>query len=166
MSKMNILTFSVLALLGASTAFEGKQCITKASAFIQLTKTPKVTIYNNVDGCDAKDDTMYRIISKDQPIGDSACFTFGKDMPGTDCKQFTNGGTQGPGGCSGDLSPQSVFARADDGGSCAVYSNENCQQDITHLSDKCADASFLPAKKIGSFKCNVCIALLRQTFGG
>jgi len=103
---------------------------------------------------------MYRIISKSQPIGDSACFTFNKDMPGTDCGQYTDGGAHGPEGCSGGLDPQSVFAKADDGGSCAVYSDENCQKDIVHLSDKCVDAAFLPSKKIKSFKCNVYITLL------
>jgi len=78
-------------------------------------------------------------------------------MPGTECAQYTNGGKDRPTSCTSDsLKPQSLYAKSgDDGGSCSFYSDENCKQDVVNVGDKCLDASFLPPKKIGSFKCRV-----------
>lgn len=78
-------------------------------------------------------------------------------MPGTECAQYTNGGKDPPTSCTSDiLKPQSLYAKSeDDGGSCSFYSDENCNQDVVNVGGKCLDASFLPPKKIGSFKCRV-----------
>jgi hypothetical protein len=114
-------------------------------------------MYNGVTDCNAQDNTEYQVISKDQPYGASQCYTIGAPMPdGTRCFQFTQGGMVGPNDCSDSFAPVSVFAHEeDDGGSCALFSDAACKQDIIHAANNCVDASFLTSGKIGSFMCNV-----------
>ena len=114
---------------------------------------PKVIFYNNVNGCNAKDDTKYRILTS---RGDGTCYTFDKDMHGVTCQQYTRGGIEGPVGCSGPLPRQSIHDLPDEGGSCAFYSDDNCKAD--RVSSGCIDASAIPSKKIGSFQCFVSIS--------
>ncbi|CAG7560587.1 unnamed protein product [Fusarium equiseti] len=72
--------------------------------------------------CNPKDDTQYRSISGDT---DGACYIFGKDMPGTACEKFTNGGVN-KGACDGEaFVPQAVLVQP--GTACEVFADDNCE---------------------------------------
>jgi hypothetical protein len=72
--------------------------------------------------CNPKDDTQYRSISGDT---DGACYTFGKDMPGTACEKFTNGGVN-KGACDGEaFVPEAVLVQP--GTACEVFADDNCE---------------------------------------
>ncbi|KAJ3544246.1 hypothetical protein NM208_g3155 [Fusarium decemcellulare] len=142
---MRFTNFGMLALLSAiAIAYEAFPY----EAVHELTPL-KVTIYNDVDSCDAGDNTMYRIIEGAAAGGNGpdvgTCYTFDDDMPGTICAQFTRGGWEGPNGpgCTGPGRSQNdgcITAseegwdrfrsfRCDWDGSVDVLGNVGCQLD-------------------------------------
>ncbi|KAK4213541.1 hypothetical protein QBC37DRAFT_463747 [Rhypophila decipiens] len=115
-------------------------------------KSRKVTIYNNVAGCDAKDDTTYRIITG---ASSGTCYTFDRNMPGTDCAEYTRGGWGGPGGCtSGSLLPKSALQKNGNGPACTFYSKEECGGSSTTTVDVCVDGTAIGLDTFASFRCS------------
>ncbi|KAJ3544247.1 hypothetical protein NM208_g3154 [Fusarium decemcellulare] len=128
MQSLFLFIFSILAL--TSNAFE-------------------LTIYNNVGGCDAKDDTMYRILGG---ASNGTCYTFDDPMPLTYCSEFKRGGWEGPGGCQGgSLLPQSIIQQNPI--PCTFYSEKNCQGTSQQTIDTCVDGSSLGISNWKSFSC-------------
>ncbi|CZS77861.1 unnamed protein product [Fusarium graminearum] len=71
--------------------------------------------------CLAKGNTQYRIISGSV---DGGCNVLGKDMPGTSCDKFTNGGAD-KGACDGEkFQPSSILVQPDT--ACIVYADDHC----------------------------------------
>lgn len=71
--------------------------------------------------CLAKGNTQYRIISGGV---DGGCNVLGKDMPGTSCDKFTNGGAD-KGACDGEkFQPSSILVQPDT--ACIVYADDHC----------------------------------------
>ncbi|KAH7137054.1 hypothetical protein B0J13DRAFT_677795 [Dactylonectria estremocensis] len=112
-------------------------------------KAFEITIYNNVLGCEANDDSMYRIIGGPST---GTCYTFDDDMPDTYCDQYTRGGWEGPSGCVGaSLLPMSVVQRNPI--PCTFYSEKNCEGALQRSTDICVDGSALGISNWKSFSC-------------
>jgi hypothetical protein len=82
--------------------------------------------------------------------------TFDQDMPGTGCREYTNGGANNGGCVTGSLLPKSVFARA---GRCVFFSQPGCQggySDSNGPISDCTDASRTEWANIRSFWCAGC----------
>ncbi|KAK3312943.1 hypothetical protein B0H66DRAFT_644080 [Apodospora peruviana] len=110
-----------------------------------------ITIYNNVAGCNAKDDTMYRIVTG---VSDGTCYTFDEEMPGTDCAQYSRGGWEGPDGCTKDsLLPKSVIQR-NGNVPCIFYSQKNCEGALIQETGTCVDGTPLGLDSFSSFSCS------------
>ncbi|KAF5004837.1 hypothetical protein FDECE_8681 [Fusarium decemcellulare] len=152
---MRFTHFSILALLSAiAIAYEAFPY----EAVHELTPL-KVTIYNDVDSCDAGDNTMYRIIEGAAAGGNGpdvgTCYTFDDDMPGTICAQFTRGGWEGPNGCdSSSLVPQSIIVR-NQNRPCYFYNNPGCTGPGRSQNDGCITASEEGWDRFRSFRCDV-----------
>ncbi|KAK3312942.1 hypothetical protein B0H66DRAFT_631830 [Apodospora peruviana] len=119
-----------------------------ASWGITSTGAFDVTIYKDVNGCDANDQTMYRIITG---ASDNTCYTFDRNMPNTDCAQYTRGGWGGPDPCTGDsLLPKSALVR-NENKACTFYSEDDCKGMANFIWDGCRDPDASEVYK--SFKC-------------
>ncbi|KAM7186473.1 hypothetical protein V8F33_011796 [Rhypophila sp. PSN 637] len=155
MQVFNIALVGLLGLQGVS-AFEASFHIANMSG--------KVTIYNNVLGCDANmnDDTTYRIITGvSSPTG---CYTFDQDMPGTDCKQYTKGSREAPGGCTtGSLLPKSIMQKNGNGPPCIFYSEKECDGSSQQDTASCVDGTALGVD-FASFRCKPGILAFHRTF--
>lgn len=119
----------------------------------------QVTIYNDVDNCDAGDDTMYRVIEGAATGGNGpdvgTCYTFDEGMPGTACAQFTRGGWEGPNGCdSSSLVPKSVIVR-NQNRPCYFYNSPGCTGPGRYQDDGCITASEEGWDRFRSFRCDV-----------
>lgn len=113
----------------------------------------KVTAYD-IGHCSANSNTRYRIITGAGSL--TRCMTFDQDMPGTGCREYTNGGANNGGCVTGSLLPKSVFARA---GRCVFFSQPGCQggySDSNGPINDCTDASRTEWANIRSFWCAGC----------
>ncbi|KAM5350702.1 hypothetical protein ACJ41O_007207 [Fusarium nematophilum] len=111
----------------------------------------EVIIYNDVDKCEAGDNTVYRsimgIAAGGNGPGIGSCYTFDDPMPGTNCEQYTRGGWAGPMGCdSGSLMPQSAFVK-NEGRPCLFFEEKGCSGPSSAVWDGCLTA------KVKSFRC-------------
>ncbi|KAL4730844.1 hypothetical protein ACLX1H_002886 [Fusarium chlamydosporum] len=116
------------------------------------TQAWEVVAYNNVYGCNANDNTMYRSISGAANLGN--CMTFDRDMPGTSCREYRNGGTSNGGCVSGSLIPDSIILR---GGRCVIFDQAGCQgryADSNGPVNGCSDFRSYGWGKIRSFWCS------------
>lgn len=72
--------------------------------------------------CSPKENSQYRIISGGV---DGGCNIFGKDMPGTSCAKYTNGGVN-KGVCDGEeFTIWSILVHPDT--ACIVYGDDHCE---------------------------------------
>ncbi|RGP81006.1 pfs domain-containing [Fusarium longipes] len=112
----------------------------------------EVVAYNNVWGCNADDNTMYRVISGAPDLG--RCMTFDRDMPGTSCREYRNGGTSVGGCVSGSLIPWSMILR---GGRCVIFDQPDCHgrfRDSNGPVNGCSDFRSGEWGQIRSFWCS------------
>ncbi len=80
----------------------------------------------------------------------SACFTFGKDMPRVTCTEYARNGAPGE-GCHGNLPVSSV--RVGTGESCAFYSGEGCSRDTSIVNRVNDCVTFSGRNQVRSYKC-------------
>lgn len=113
----------------------------------------KVTAYD-IASCSANSNTRYRIITGATSL--TRCMTFDQDMPGTGCREYTNGGANNGGCVTGSLLPKSTFAQA---GRCVFFDQPGCvgrYSDSNGPISACTDAHWLEWSNIRSFWCSGC----------
>ncbi|ORY16233.1 hypothetical protein BCR34DRAFT_584451 [Clohesyomyces aquaticus] len=116
-------------------------------------KAFEITIYNDINQCEANDESMYRIISG---ASNGTCYTFDDDMPGTDCSQYNKGEGEGPTGCTTEsLLPVSVHQK-NGNRPCTFYFEGGCQGTSYQTAEWCVDTGVVGIPHFGSFSCVVC----------